>query len=275
MLNIQNLLTISSMQHRLSIHGQEIVKCNKKTGTYDKLELSTAGYKIADKQLEQSYVDIFNFEYTTSNVRPGPNCIIVDKVKYFPEQIPPITLEQCESVKASNNIINIEDKKYYKFMDSNGELHKLSCSNGHMTCPLSEIRRGYYDSTSANISYFWNIMAQDGTYINSHFSREEIKCFLNQTGVEDGFFTVKVGDTQQDYFYTNGTYCGPAILRSRYDEYYNGIINHGLFRDYKTGAIFEIDGEKYAVSEDGNLDIPYGIDIYNIKLPPKSERKVP
>jgi hypothetical protein len=275
-LNIQNMLSIASMQYKLRVLGSEIVKQSEKNGTYDTLELSTAGYEKSDKIMTQSLLDLFNFGYCQdNNIQVGPNStIIIDGIEYSKEQIPAVSLEQCDSIKATDNVVNIKAGKYYQFRDIDGNVHKLSCTRNLLRCPYSETMRGTHDNTSSDIAMFWNLLSRDATYINSYYSIDEIKDYLNQAGVSKGFFTVKVGEKQQDYLYTNGIYVGPTVLRSRYDDDFNAIKNNGLFREYKAGAVFEIAGEKYVMSENGNLDIPYGIDIYDIKYPPKSDRKL-
>ena len=94
--------------------------------------------------------------------------------------------------------------------------------------------------------------------------------YLEQAGVQKGFFTVKVGEKQQDYLYTDVRSGRPGIIpRSQYDSDYKGITGQageiGTYYDYKAGAIVIIDGEEYTVSERGTLDIPYGINIYDVK----------
>lgn len=273
-MNVQNLLSILSIRYKLNTYTRGIAKPGEKKGTYDILELSTTGYKRSDKKMEQSLLDIFNFRYDEyKNMREGRNSFIVGDVEYFPEQIPPIPLERCNYIKAENNVVDIQEGKYYQFKDSDGKVHKLACANSHLSGPYSEFIRGAFDNTSSDLGFFWNLLSKDGTYVKSYFSKEEIKGYLAQVGVTEGFFTVKVGSKQQDYFYTNGTYCGPAIPRKQYDDFYNAIKNRGCYSKYKPGSVFEIGGEKYVLKEDCSLDIPYGADIYDIKYPPKSDLK--
>lgn len=273
-MNVQNLLSILSIRYKLNTYTRGITKPGEKKGTYDILELSTAGYKKADKKLEQSLLDMFNFmDWKDANITVGRNSIIVGNVEYFPEQIPSIPLERCNYIKAENNVVDIQEGKYYQFKDSDGNVHKLACANSHLSGPYSETKRGAFDNTSTDLGFFWNLLSKDATYISLYFSEDEIKGNLEQAGITEGFFTVKVGERQQDYFYTKREGFGTAILRSRYDVDYNAIINGELFRYYKPGSVFEIGGEKYVLKEDCSLDIPYGADIYDIKYPPKSDQK--
>jgi len=46
------------------------------------------------------------------------------------------------------------------------------------------------------------------------------------------------------------------------------ITNH-----YKTGAVIKIDGTDYTVDENGKIDVPYGVDIFDIKFPSYYEEK--
>lgn len=234
----------------------------------DEIGLYQAPAKKATGKVTDEILDKINFkrfdgtETTTS--------FIFDGVEYLHKDIPAISLDKCLKPKAENNAIVFQSGNYYQFADEMGKTHILTCSNGRMTQPLSDTRRGVRDDTSFEIGHFWNIMSGNGTYIGLYYSDEMQRRLLNDVGITEGFFSVQVGDRKQEYFYSNGN-AGAAVPMERYNSTYYTFMerNDFVFKDFKPGDVFLVGGKEYVLSEDKKLDIPYGADIFDVKEPPR------
>ncbi|MBR1597377.1 MAG: hypothetical protein IJ661_00525 [Lachnospiraceae bacterium] len=280
-MNIEGLRTVLSISNEMKAVKQGHIPRDRKTATYDTVEFSTNGYIRSKESMTKKSLDYFNFGFLTiknNNMTVTRNSIIIDGTEYMDNQIPAVSLDDCIPIRAENNVIDIREGNYYQFNDINGKPHKMACTGGQLSNPYSEVIRGVHDEESWNLGHFWKILSKNGIYIGLDYTREQQKYYLEQAGVKKGFFTVKVGDKQQEYLYnTSNENWAVMIPKRQYDDDYKSITGQlgdvGLFNRYKPGAVFEIAGEKYTVSEKGTLDIPYGIDIYDRKYPPQSELK--
>ena len=255
--------TVNKRQRDLFIKSDNDVS---EIGLYTSVQ-RTSG-KVSD-----AILDMINFEYWDGG--ETTDSFIFGGVEYFKEDIPDINLERCEVAKAENNAIVFQSGKYYQFIDESGKAHIVTCSYGRMTQPRSNVRRGVVDNKSFEIGRFWNLLSSNGTFIGLHYSEETQRRLLNDAGISAGFFSVQVGDNKQDYFYSNGT-AGTVVPKWRYDSTYQTFMtrNEFVFEDYEPGAVFQVGGKEYVLSEDKKLDIPYGADIYDVKWPPRKHTQM-
>ena len=112
-----------------------------------------------------------------------------------------------------------------------------------------------YDPVLERYASFWNyMMTKDPVYVQLSYSDEEIRGYMENAGIKNGFFTVKMGDREATQFYSATKTTSPIQSKERYDE-------------YEAGYIFKIGDKEYILSENHTLDIPYGEDIYNLEYP--------
>lgn len=189
-------------------------------------------------------------------------------ISFTADQIPPINGNSLGEVKAKDNVLDFGSDKCFKYVSKDGELHKLyTKSNGYITQIVSEYLRGVsHDAAMWDYASFWNyLMSDDLTYIGLYRSVQQIKDYLEEAGIQKGFFTVKMGNCEATQYYTAGKYRMPVQSKRSYDEYYQHLTtNSGLLRGYEPGSVFTIEDKEYVLSEFHTLDIPYGEDIFNI-----------
>ena len=237
---------------------------------FNEIGLYTASVHKTEGKVSDEILDMINFEYWEGEETTVS--FIFGGVEYFKEDIPDISLDRCEKAKAENNAIVFQSGKYYQFTDEAGKEHVVTCSNGRMIQPRSNVRRGVVDDTSFEIGRFWNLLSSNGTFIGLYYSEETQRRLLNDAGISEGFFSVQVGENKQEYFYSNGT-AGTVVPQWRYDSTYQTFMtrNEFVFEDYEPGAVFRVGGKEYVLSEDKKLDIPYGADIYDVEWPPRKQ----
>ncbi|MDE6213771.1 MAG: hypothetical protein K2M70_09905 [Lachnospiraceae bacterium] len=228
-----------------------------------------AVHKVAGK-VSDAILDMINFEYWDGG--ETVDSFIFGGVEYFKEDVPDISLERCEKATAENNAIVFRSGKYYQFTDDAGKAHIVACSYGRMTQPRSNTERGVVDDRSFEIAQFWNKLSKNGTFIGLYYSEETQRKLLSDAGISEGFFSVQVGENKQEYFYSNGT-AGTVVPKWRYDSTYQTFMtrNEFVFEDYEPGAVFQVGGKDYVLSEEKKLDLPYGVDIYDVKWPPRKQ----
>ena len=223
---------------------------------------------------------------TSSSVLDTINCNYLDIMKqkcdkqfsfiiggkeYLKSELPAVSADRCEEIKAFNNTVNFSNDRYYKYTEKGGRVHTFICTNNHVDQPYSDLVSGRQSDASYQVTKFWNMLSRDGTYMGLYYSKERQEQFLNDAGITEGFFTVKTGDHQQEYYYSHGN-AGVAVRKFEYDATYDMFAKRGtaLFNDYDVGAIFKIGGKEYALNEQRKLDIPYGEDIFDIEFPKHS-----
>lgn len=191
-------------------------------------------------------------------------------VRFTADQIPEVDMDLLSEIKGKNNVLDFGKNNYFKYVSSDGVEHAVYTSDKGIGDVNSEDMRGAaYDETLQKYVDFWLYMtADDPVYIGLSYSDEEIRQFLNEAGMENGFFTVKMGNKEATQFYSGGKNEGAIHSKEKYDIQYKHITSTGLrFTDYEPGCIFKIGDKEYVLSENRTLDIPYGADIYNIKYP--------
>ena len=236
----------------------------------DSLVLTKNLFKKQSGMISEEFLDIINFDFTSVRQYPDQGIFVIGRTIFSSGQIPDVSPDRFNEVKAVNNVLTFKSGEYYKFTDSYGKVYKMACVTNSMAPVYSDSLKGKVDSESGRCGWFWDIMAENATFIGLYFSDEEQKEYLNAAGITEGFFTDIVGNTAQEYFYSNGN-PGIAVLKGIYDTQYNAIKNEGRIFDYcEPGTVIKVDGEEYVLNEDHTLDIPYGADIFKIEYPPSN-----
>lgn len=190
------------------------------------------------------------------------------------DQIPSIDTSGLQEIKAVDNCMDFGKNHYFKYVSGDGQEHSLYTGNQSIGSILSEQLKGApYDGTLERYARFWNYVstADDTVYMGLTFSRGETEGYLVEAGIQPGFFTVKMGETEVKRFYTTNKYAGSIQTQERYDFRYQSITATGLLlHKYDPGSVFRIHGKEYVLSENHTLDILYGEDIYDLEYPLKS-----
>lgn len=219
---------------------------------------------VVSEKFPQAIVDIINFDL--GSVVEDETGFTIDGVKYMRKDMPSVSLDRCNEIRAENNEIVFERGKYYKFQDREGKYHVLDCRGNSVSQPYSEQTMKRQNEESFQMGKFWGCIGCEGVYGSKYYSDEEQRKILKEAGIQEGFFSVRVGDKRQELFLSNGA-AGAVVPKRRYDGTYNMFMNTNILDDYAVGSVFVIGGKEYILDEHKKLDIPYGADIYDIKFP--------
>lgn len=186
------------------------------------------------------------------------------------DQIPKINGSVLHEVKASNNVMDFGRENYFKYISADGKEHCLYADHKTIGSIVSESMRGApYDETLEKYAGFWRyMMSKDPIVAGLSYSDEEIRNYMDEAGVQVGFFTVKAGDREATQFYSATKTTCPVQSKLRYDQQYQRLTEKSPFFDsFEVGSVFKIGGKDYILNESHMLDIPYGEDIFDIQYP--------
>lgn len=225
------------------------------------------GYLIKG-DLSSELLDIINFRpdsLKVINCGWENNYFHILGMKFFEDQIPKVSENRCIEMKAKNNELVFKNKNYYKYPDKNGNIHTFQCFNNRIYQPFSDICKGLADDFCYSADRFWNNLH----VAHLQFSKESQKEFLELAGIKKGLFSVQMGDSPKEEFFYSAKHTYIAT-KSYYDMRYN-LLTKKPVGNYEIGSIFTIDGKEYTLKDDKTLDIPYGIDVFDIVYPKTTE----
>lgn len=190
------------------------------------------------------------------------------------DQIHKINTGSLEEVKASDNVMDFGKEKYFKYVSADGKEHCLYADHKTVGSVNSEVMRGEpYDETLEKYAGFWRyMMSKDPIVAGFSYSDEEIRNYMDEAGIQTGFFTVKAGDREATQFYSATNTTCPVQSKLRYDQQYQRLTEKSPFFDsFEVGSVFKIGGKDYILNESHMLDIPYGEDIFDIQYPSREK----
>ncbi len=204
-------------------------------------------------------------------------CVVYDDIyveyngyRFLKSQIPDVDTSKLETVTAKNNVMDFGKDKYFKYVTSDGTGHNLISSlNSIGTLTSESVKYGTTDKETEKYAYFWNyMMSEDPVYIGLSFSKEEIKDYLSEAGIEPGFVTIKMGDKVATQYYSQSKIQGLIHSKERYDVDYNKLTSPpGYLKEHEPGETVKVGGVEYIINEKRCIDIPYGVDVFDIEYP--------
>jgi len=207
--------------------------------------------------------DIYTYDYDSG-------------LHFSAKSIPPLSRLNPKEVKAENNVISFGDYPYFKYVSKGGqEYYMHSGSTGFGAASSEELRGVEYSKEAFRYISFWNkMMVVTGPNLpGGEFTRNDVKEYLEDAGIQPGFFTVNMKEESKVLFYSQGEYTSMVIRKSDYDILYNNLtrpcneFTSNLLSAYEPGSIIKVSGKEYILSESHTLDLPYGADIYDMKFP--------
>lgn len=214
----------------------------------------------------------------------GDSFTLNDGTSFKISDIPRLNVDLLNEAHAKGNIMDFGSGQYFKYTNSSGKSVAIfSMPEGGLYQPLSEhlLDDSPYDLETERYLHFWNGLREGHALMlppgNSHlpsfgYSNEDIRNYLNDAGISKGFFSVKAGFTQSNFFYSDSKN-SPLYTKEEYDLRYHTMTSSdfsyhkSVFNCLEPGTEITISGEKYTLKDNFTLDIPYGTDIYDIQIP--------
>lgn len=200
--------------------------------------------------------------------------------------VPKLDVESLSKIPtAEDNVIDFGSERYFQYANSEGRsLTVFSMPGGALCRPVSEEISGHvgYDRETEKYINFWNTLGDgqpffqppNSPYLPDYggYSHEDLRGYLDEAGISKGFFTVKIGARKSEFFYSDSKHT-PIHKKEDYDFRYYTMTSpdfsyeKSVFKGLEPGTEITISGEKYTLKEDLTLDIPYGMDIFDIQMP--------
>lgn len=238
---------------------------------------STDVYKSARTTSEA----LLNKLNSSSFTRIGDSITLNDGTTFNVSDIPKLNIGLLSTATAKDNVMDFGSARYFNYTNSAGRsLAIFSSPSGALSRPVSEdIDRTGYDRETERYLHFWNNLGTGQAIMSSPvnlptlgYTDDEIHRYLDEAGISKGFFSVKIGSTNSDFFYSNTTQY-PLYSKEEYDLRYYTMTSSdfsydkSVFRCLEPGTEITIAGDKYTLKDDFTLDIPYGTDIFDIQIP--------
>lgn len=231
---------------------------------------------------QKTLLDMLNkINSSSSYTRVGKTIKLDGGMTIRLDELPKLNVGSLNTAVAKDNIMDFGSSRYFKYTNSEGKsLAVFSRPGGGLCRPVSEdIDFTGYDRETERYVHFWNNLG-DGQAIMSSpdyspqygYSDNQIHSYLNEAGISKGFFSVKIGSANSEFFYS-GTKQYPLYKKKDYDLRYYTMTSSdfsydkSVFSDLEPGTEITIAGESYTLKDDFTLDIPYGTDIYDIQIP--------
>ncbi len=233
-------------------------------------------YEKDDTSIRHEYsttiLDYINFHFDDICRQKGDkhDVLIINGKIYNKNNIPRIDPARCNEIRAKDGVVSFDAGNYYRYTDKTGYTHVFTCTEDYLGQPQTELSAHRQNEGTYIIGKFWRMLAQNGTYIDLYFSREDQIKYLNDADITDGFFKVQIGSCKQEYYLSNGRKGGPIVAKKNYDAYYQHLMSPGikLINYYfSPGDTVRIGEKEYIMKDDYSLDIPYGEDIWGIEYP--------
>ncbi|MBR4573981.1 MAG: hypothetical protein IKO16_03640 [Lachnospiraceae bacterium] len=258
-------------------------RVNKRRDFYTRSDLSGMKYSLYEKnsvgisngskgQYTQDILDYINFHFDDICRQKGDkhDVLIINGKIYNKNNIPRIDPTMCNEIRAKDGVVSFDAGNYYRYTDKTGYTHVFTCTEDYLGQPQTELSAHRQNENTHIIGKFWRMLAQNGTYIDLYFSREDQIKYLNDADITNGFFKVQIGSCKQEYYLSNGRKGGPIVAKKNYDAYYQHLMSPGikLINYYfSPGDTVRIGEKEYIMKDDYSLDIPYGEDIWGIEYP--------
>ena len=260
---------LSSMSNSKSLRNSYLerisINLNGKSECYDGNQQKLSKPGLAE-------LDGLNFHFDGCQGNKGT--IIHNGKEYAIKELPDVKEEWCQDIVIKDGLINFDNGNYYKWTDTNGNTYTFSCSNNHLSQPLSEQLKERQNDEAVRFATFWNILKERSPNITEYDSKifgltkEKQREYLDSVGIKpNSFFTVNVGDVSREYYYSNSDKYGLCMSKKEYDDNYKFFTEDGSLKDYPEGTKIIVDGQEYTVSAEHNINVPYGVDIFNFKMP--------
>ena len=161
-----------------------------------------------------------------------------------------------------DNEVRFDDNSCYQFTGKDGKLHTVLSASGLLSADVFG-RKGPIDEEAAEYANFWERLAHT---VGPHakYSQAEIRAKLAEAGIQNGFFTVSVGNFSHTYFLSQEEDAVAVRSKEAYDKRYNALVSGEAFESgsYQPGQTVSVGGKEYVLNENKGIDIEYGAEVY-------------
>ena len=245
-------------QRRQFYSAQEILDALKK---YDGYMLGYDGRTTFFQGMKNIYSNSKTSRYAVESSPAG------EKMYFNPADVnDALGIHNPKQMTVKDNEVRFDSYSYYQFTGKDGRNHRvLSMGSSLSPSTFASFGKESFDKEAAEYAEFWEDVAHGNVWsIEQRYSQKEIRQKLTDAGIQNGFFTVTVGDRSQSY-YLSANEDGMTLYRKEsYDKRYNMLVSGQTFhRDkFQPGQTVTVGGKEYVLNEHKGIDIEYGAEVY-------------
>ena len=161
--------------------------------------------------------------------------------------------------------VRFDSYSYYQFTGKDGRNHRvLSMGSSLSPSTFASFGKERFDKEAAEYAEFWEDVAHGNVWsIEQRYSQKEIRQKLTDAGIQNGFFTVTVGNRSQSYYLSANEDGMTLYSKEAYDKRYNALVSGKTFQldKFQPGQTVTVGGKEYVLNEHKGIDIEYGAEV--------------
>ena len=170
-----------------------------------------------------------------------------------------------KQMSVKDNEVRFDSYSYYQFTGKDGRNHRvLSMGSSLSPSTFASFGKESFDKEAAEYAEFWEDVAHGNVWsIEQRYSQKEIRQKLTDAGIQNGFFTVTVGNRSQSYYLSANEDGMTLYSKEAYDKRYNALVSGKTFQldKFQPGQTVTVGGKEYVLNEHKGIDIEYGAEV--------------
>ena len=201
-----------------------------------------------------------------SNGKYAGSRLVGEKIYFNPADVnDALGIHNPKQMSVKDNEVRFDSYSYYQFKGRDGRNHRvLSMGSSLRADTFADFDNYTYDKEASEYAEFWEDAAHGNVWsIEQRYSQKEIRQKLTDAGIQNGFFTVTVGNRSQSY-YLSANEDGMTLYRKEsYDKRYNALVSGEAFQldKFQPGQTVTVGGKEYVLNEHKGIDIEYGAEV--------------
>ena len=180
-----------------------------------------------------------------------------------------------KDMSVKDNEVSFDKDSIYKFTGRGKKEHTIMSRSEVLTEDIIGAFNNKRDREAAEYAGFWSDLANGKEHsLYSKYTNDEIRGKLAGAGIQNGFFTVTVGESSQTYYLSEDKGTAALFTKEEYDNRYDKLSNGQIFglerydkdeqKDemFKAGQTVTVGGRDYVLDKNKGIDIEYGAELY-------------
>ena len=205
--------------------------------------------------------------YSNTSRYPVESRPVGEKMYFNPDDVnDALGIHNPKQMSVKDNEVRFDSYSYYQFKGKDGRNHTvLSMGSSLNAGTFANFGKERIDKEAVEYAEFWEDVAHGNVWsIEQRYSQKEIRQKLTDVGIQNGFFTVTVGNRSQSYYLSANEDAMTLFDKETYDKRYNALISGKTFQldKFQPGQTVTIGGKDYVLNEHKGIDIEYGAEVY-------------
>ena len=207
------------------------------------------------------------YRYSSTSRYSVESRLVGEKIYFNPADVnEALGIHNPKQMSVKDNEVSFDSYSYYQFKGKDGRNHRvLSMGSSLRADTFADFDNYTYDKEAVEYAEFWEDVAHGNVWsIEQRYSQKEIRQKLTDAGIQNGFFTVTVGNRSQSYYLSSNEDAMTLFDKETYDKRYNALVSGKTFQldKFQPGQTVTVGGKEYVLNENKGIDIEYGAEVY-------------